>query len=73
MTQVTAPKDEPSAAPSEVAEGVDPPAVSAQLDATPQKESNLPQDAPKEVCDSHSASQVLFCHVLHGCQRKFGL
>ena len=49
--QVTAPKEEATAAPSEVAEGEDPPAAKAQLEAvTPQKESKLPEDAPKEVC-----------------------
>ena len=60
---MTAPKEEGTAAPSEVAEGEDPPAVNAQLDAvTSQKESDLPQDAPKEVCmyliDAHNAVHV---------------
>lgn len=62
---MTAPKEEATAAPSEVAEGEDPPAVNAQLDAvTPQKESNLPQDAPKEVCmyliEAHIAMHVQY-------------
>ena len=62
---MTAPKEEATAAPSEIAEGEDPPAVNAQHEAvTPQKESNLPEDAPKEVCmysiDAHNAMHVQY-------------
>ena len=59
LLQVTAPKEEASAAPSEIAEGEDPPAVKAQLDAgPPDKESDLPEKAPKEVYTRHRAKTV---------------
>lgn len=72
LLQVTAPKEEASAAPSEVAEGEDPPAVKAQLDAgPPHKESDLPQKAPKEVCTCPSAKPThLYALVLYRSKGK---
>ena len=69
---MTAPKEEASAAPSEVAEGEDPLAVKAQLDAgPPHKESDLPQKAPKEVYTCHSAKpNWLYALVLKRFHRQ---
>jgi len=57
--EVTAPDDDPSAHPTEVAEGEEPPAVKAQANGSaPSKESNLPADAPPEVGEGENPDAV---------------
>lgn len=57
--EVTAPGEDTSAKPQEVAEGEEPPAVKAQANGSaPSKEASLPADAPAEVGEGANPDAV---------------